>query len=431
MKYYFVGIKGTGMSALDLCLKDMGEMVIGSDKEQYFFTEDKLNSNKIPIFKFNKKNIAKYNNHIFIIGYSYNENNNEEVEEIVNKGYEYYYYSDFINMYFNKIKIGVSGTHGKTTTSTLLKTMFDEEQVSYIIGDGNGKGNPNYKYLIFEACEYRYHFINYNYDYLVINNIDYDHPDFYNNKEEVIKAFKNASKKAKCIIINNDDSDCKKIKHSCRYTFGIDNKSFVTGTILKEDNKGYRIKVSVKLKEYIFDLPFCGVHMIYNFLAAFTVFYLIHNEMKNIEKYINNRLITYINPKRRIEELKLEKNNVIIDDYAHHPEEIQRTYQAVKQKYENYEITIVFQPHTYSRTIFLYDRFQEVFKDKNVYIMNTFVSREQYDQIKENVVREIFRNCKTYNIEEISKLLSKENQVIIFMGAGDINKEIQKLLCKL
>ena len=130
MKYYLVGIKGTGMSALALCLKEMGEMVIGSDVEDHFFTQKNLEEKKIPIFKFNKRNIDKYNTYTYIISYAYNENNNEEVEEIINKGYNYYYYSDFINMYFNKTKIGISGTHGKTTVSTILKTMLDKHKIA-------------------------------------------------------------------------------------------------------------------------------------------------------------------------------------------------------------------------------------------------------------------------------------------------------------
>lgn len=415
------------MSALALCLKDMGEMVIGSDKDEIYFTENKLNNNKIPIFKFNVNNINKYKNYIFIISYAYNENNNEEVNEIIKKGYDYYYYSDFINMYFKNIKIGISGTHGKTTTATLTSNLLYKDDISYIIGDGSGKGNKNSKYLIFEACEYKYHFINYDYDYLLINNIDYDHPDFYNNINEVIVAFKNASKKTKCLIVNNDDLNARKIKHSCRYTFGIKNKSYVTGTILKEDENGYRIKVNVKDKEYIFDLSFYGKHMVYNFLAAFTVYYLLHNKDKNIEKDVSNNIKKFVNAKRRMEEIILENNNIIIDDYAHHPNEIQSTYDAVKQKYSNYDITIVFQPHTYTRTIYLNNEFQNVFKDKKALIMNTFTSREEYNNITESIVKEVFKEQEEYDIEIIKSILEKNNQVIIFMGAGNINHEIRKI----
>ena len=189
MKYYLVGIKGTGMSALALCLKENGEMVIGSDNDKYYFTENNLNKAKIPIFKFNKNNINKYNSYVFIISYAYNENNNEEVYEIFSKGYTYFYYSDFINHYFKNTKIGISGTHGKTTVSTIVKHLFKDDNVSYIIGDGNGGGALDSKYLIFEACEYYHHFLNYDYDYLIINNIDYDHPDYFKNYNDYYVSF--------------------------------------------------------------------------------------------------------------------------------------------------------------------------------------------------------------------------------------------------
>lgn len=428
MKFFLIGIKGTGMSALALCLKDMGEMVIGSDNENFYFTEEKLNSKKIPIFKFNKNNINKYKNYTFIISYAYNENNNEEVKEIFNNNYKYFYYGEFINTFFDCTKIGVSGTHGKTTTTSLLKTLFKNENISYIIGDGNGKGKKNTKYLIFEACEYKQHFLNYDYDYLIINNIDYDHPDYYNNIDEVIIAFKNVSKKAKNIIVNNDDENSSHLKHQNKYTFGIKNKSFVTGRILKKSKEGYRIKVNVRDEEYYFNLPFFGEYMIYNFLGAFTVYYLIHIQKNKKIENINNLLKEYENPKRRKEIIILENKNIIIDDYAHHPTEIEQTYNSIKEQYSDYEVTIVFQPHTYTRTIFLYKQFQEVFKNKEVYIMNTYRAREEQDIMKERIIDNIFINQKRYDIEEIKRKINKEKQVIIFMGAGNINCEITKLV---
>ena len=416
------------MSALAICLKQMNHMVIGSDESNYYFTEERLNENKIPIFTFNYKNIIKYSNYTFIIGYAYNEKNNEEVKKIIEKGYNCYYYSDFINEYFKNKIIGISGTHGKTTICTILKTLLNKENISYIIGDGNGKGNEKAKYLILEACEYKYHFINYDFEYLVINNIDYDHPDFYNNIDEVITAFKKVSKKTKCLIVNNDDSNARKIKHSCRYTYGIKNKSFVNAKILQENCNGYIIKINIKENEYKFSLPFTGEHMLYNFLAAFTMYYLININSNNIEVEVSDLLTKYIKPKRRMNEMILKNNNIIIDDYAHHPTEVQATYDSVKQKYKEYDITIIFQPHTYSRTIYLYKEFQKVFQDKEVYIMDTYRSREEKDELKDKIVDEVFKTLKKYDINEIKNIIyNKSNQLIIFMGAGDIYKVISDI----
>ena len=168
--------------------------------------------------------------------------------------------------------------------------------------------------------------------------------------------------------------------------------------------------------------------MIYNFLAAFTIYYLLHNKDKNIEKDVSNNIKKFVNAKRRMEEIILENNNIIIDDYAHHPSEIQSTYDAVKQKYSNHDITIVFQPHTYTRTIYLNNEFKDVFNDKKTYIMNTFTSREEYNNITESIVKEVFKEQEKYDIEKIKSILEKNNQVIIFMGAGNINQEIRKIV---
>lgn len=433
MKYYLVGIKGNGMSALAVLLSKLKETVIGSDKDEYFFTEEKLKKENIKYYTFNKKNINNHKNYKFIISYAYDEENNEEVKEIFRLGLDYCYYSDFINCYFRKNKIGISGTHGKTTVSTMLKYLLEDDKCTYLIGDGSGGGSKDYKYFILEACEYKNHFLSYDYDYLVINNIDYDHPDFFNSNDDVVQSFKRASKKSKCLIVNNDDLNCKDVDHTCKYTFGIKNKSFVNCKILNKNKKGYKIKIKVEKEIYIFSLPFYGIHMIYNFLAAFTTLYLLYDGKRNkIYSVIVNKIKKYKNPKRRNEEYILNNNNIIINDYAHHPTEIQCTYDYVKQKHNDYEIILIFQPHTYSRSIFLYKQFQNVMINKNVYIMDTFISREQYDSQKEKVIKEIFCMCKQYNREEVyNMLINKENIIVIFMGAGNIDNEYNYLLNKL
>lgn len=416
---------GTGMSALAQVLHDNHEHIVGSDVDETFFTDEALMKKSIKILPFNKFNITKHKEYFFIISHAYNEFNNEEVEEIFKNNYKYMYYSDFINDYFKNIKIGISGTHGKTTTTFLLSKLFHKDRVSYIIGDGSGKGIKESQYLIFEACEYKYHFINYDYDYLVINNIDYDHPDYYNNINEVMTAFIKASKKAKALIVNNDCKYSRLIKHSCKYTFGIKNNSYVTGTIIKENEKGYIIDIKVENIKYRYVLQTYGKHMIYNFLAAFTVYFITHKQSFN-HKHIAKVINTISLPKRRSHETIIN-GNVIIDDYAHHPTEIKCLYEAIKQKYPKKDISIVFQPHTYTRSIFLSKEFIEVFCGKKVFIMNTFTSREKYDEVLEKVSSDIFSKFEKYDISKIVKILKEENQIIIFSGAGNINNEIHKL----
>ena len=192
MKYYLVGIKGTGMSSLAKMLKDNQNDVVGSDVSEYYFTVDGLNAYQIPILSFAKENIT--DEYYYIISNAYNSDH-VEVAEIMKRELPYSYYHDFIGKELSYHVIACAGTHGKTTTSYFLKEMLDGK-CNYIIGDGEGGGYPN-DLLILEACEYKEHFLSYHPQWLIITNIELDHTDYYQNKKQLLKAF---SKFAKCVV---------------------------------------------------------------------------------------------------------------------------------------------------------------------------------------------------------------------------------------
>ena len=188
MKYYFIGIKGSGMSSLAMLVKDKGNDVRGSDVEEYIFTEEELKRRGIPILNFNKDNINKED--IVIIGHKFIESDNEEVikakEE--NKWYEYNdFISEFIKEYYS---IAISGSHGKTTTTSLIMNVLNEvDDCGCLIGDGSAHIGDNSNYFVFEACEQKEHFMKYSSDIIVINNIDYDHVDYFKTEDDYINAF--------------------------------------------------------------------------------------------------------------------------------------------------------------------------------------------------------------------------------------------------
>ena len=162
-KYYLVGIKGTGMSSLAKLLKEEGNEVVGSDVDEYYFTEDTLKEQEIEIKSFNRSNITK--DYFYIIGNAFNKSN-IEVDEIINQKNDYLYYHEFIGQKLNKKIIACSGTHGKTTTSFLL-VDFLKKECNYIIGDGEG-GSFDTDLLVLEACEYKEHFLSYHPELLII-----------------------------------------------------------------------------------------------------------------------------------------------------------------------------------------------------------------------------------------------------------------------
>lgn len=423
MRFYLIGIKGTGMSALAISLKQLGNDVIGSDVAERFFTDESLEENNIEFLEFNEDNITGEDLYIISAAYDYK---NVEVNKILKNKWKYYYYHDFIEQYYKGIKVGVSGTHGKTTTTRLITHLINDNNTSAIIGDGVGIGNKDYLYFVIEACEYKNHFLQLTYDYLVINNIDFDHPDFFVDINDVIKSFEKVSKKTKNLIINGDDNNCKKIIHKNMYTFGLNKENYVCGEIEETLESGYKLKVFVENETYTYYLPFLGQHMIYNFLASFTVNYLL---TKNTN--IQEKLIKYKNPRRRMEEYSYY-DNVIIDDYAHHPTEIKACIDTIKLKHKDKKLIVFFEPHTYSRTLALAYEFSNCFvRADELYLAKTFTSkREKYNAVLEKEVVKLFPTAKRFNQGVIKKIKNYHNCVIVFMGAGNIRKNIATIIHK-
>lgn len=422
MKYYLVGIKGTGMSALAKVLLDLGHEVVGSDVKENYFTDKSLMERGISIKAFNKENIKE--DIIYIASSCYGEKN-VEIKEIKSRKYKLYYYHEFIGMFFRGEKIGVSGTHGKTTTTHIINTLFNDSEKVTIIGDGYGKASKDYDYFLFEACEYQNHFLTYKFDTLVINNIDLDHLDFFNGIDEIIESFQKAANNCEKLIINNDDEYSKKIKHHNIITFGFSEDSDVRGEIVDTYYNGYLLDVWIKNNRYRYIIPLPGKFFIYDFLAALSVYYSYNKDLTKVQE----KIYQFKNPKRRMQEY-LFLDNIVIDDYAHHPSEIKCCLEAIRQKYFDKKLVVIFQPHTYTRTIRLRDKFKGVFKDVDeLYLAKTFTSkREKKDKELETIVRDILDNPPFFDRISFNKIKKSNNSVILFLGAGNISECIEKLI---
>ncbi|NSL51326.1 UDP-N-acetylmuramate--L-alanine ligase [Calidifontibacillus erzurumensis] len=419
--YHFVGIKGTGMSALAQVLHGMKNEVQGSDVTKRFFTEKALEDKNIKILPFSKENIKS--NQIIIAGNAFPDDH-EEIQEAVKQGLPVYRYHRFLGKFIEKfVSIAISGAHGKTTTTGLLAHVLKAAKpTSYLIGDGTGEGVENSKYFVFEACEYRRHFLEYHPDYAIMTNIDFDHPDYFSDIDDVFDAFQEmALQVKKGIIACGDDEHLQKIHANVPVLFyGFNQENDFQARNVNKTPEGTSFDVFIRNTFYAsFNIPTYGDH---NVLNALAVIALCHYEDIDVE-IIKNQLQSYQGVKRRFSEKKLG-NQVLIDDYAHHPTEIKATIAAARQKYPNRHIVAIFQPHTFTRTQTFLNEFAESLKDADyVYLCDIFGSaRENNGQLTIKDLQEKIENAKLLTEETTFMLKKYDNCVLIFMGAGDIQK---------
>lgn len=425
MIYHFIGIKGSGMSSLATIMHELGYNVQGSDVNKYFFTQIGLEKNNIKILPFNKDNIN--NNMIIVRGTTFNENNNEEVKKSIELNLEMYTYNEMVGKLTNKFKtICVCGCHGKTTTSGLLSHVLNNTiKTNYLIGDGTGYANKNNEYFVLESCEYQRHFLSYNPYYTIITNIDLDHVDYFKDINDVIDAYQEfANKTKKLVLACGDNNNVRKLKLNKKiiyYGINDNNNNDIQAININYKDSGISFDVIIDNKKYgTFDLPIYGEHNLLNTLAVIGLCYYENINIDEITKYLK----TFKGTKRRFNITNV-KNSIIIDDYTHHPNEVKATINAVKQKYKNKKIILIFEPHTYTRTIEFKDEFIKIFKDVNeVYIMDIHGARERkedYNNITSDIIINELNNGHHININESNKLLKYKDSVYLFMSPNDIS----------
>lgn len=419
--YHFVGIKGTGMSALAQILHDMNYEVQGSDVDKRFFTQQALENKNIKILPFSKENIKS--DQIIIAGNAFPDDH-EEIKEALNQGLPVFRYHHFLGDLIEKsISIAVSGAHGKTSTTGLLAHVLKAaEPTSYLIGDGTGEGTENAKYFAFEACEYRRHFLEYFPDYAIMTNIDFDHPDYFSGIEDVFDAFQQmALQVKKGIIACGDDEQLQKIHANVPVLFyGFNQENDFQARNVNKTPDGTSFDVFIRHTFYSsFSIPTYGDH---NVLNALAVIALCHYEEIPVD-IIKSQLLTYQGVKRRFSEKKVG-NQVLIDDYAHHPTEIRATIEAARQKYPDREVVAIFQPHTFTRTQTFLNEFAASLSGADyVYLCDIFGSaRENDGNLTIGDLKDKIGNSELITEENTEILKKYENGVLIFMGAGDIQK---------
>ncbi|MGG0644783.1 UDP-N-acetylmuramate--L-alanine ligase [Sporosarcina gallistercoris] len=423
-KYHFTGIKGSGMSSLAQILHDSSNEVQGSDVEKHFFTEEPLHERAITVLPFSEANITEG---LTVIAGNAFPDTHPELVKAKELGLEVIRYHDFLAEYMKQsVSVAITGTHGKTSTTGLLAHVLSGfAPISYLIGDGTGKGVQDSEFFVFESCEYKRHFLAYEPDYAIITNIDYDHPDYFKDMSDVLNAFGDmALNVKKAIIACGDDQNCLAIQANVPVVlYGLgEGNDFSASNIIK-NAEGTSFDVFVRNEFYhSFTIPMPGDHAIKNALAVIALCQYEGLEPAIVEE----RLKSFNGVKRRFTEIKTD-DAILIDDYAHHPTEIRATLQSARQKYPEREIIAVFQPHTFSRTAALMDEFAASLTEADqVYLCDIFGSaREKSGTLTVNDLTEKIPESAHLTLDAIEALDGHEDAVILFMGAGDVQKYLK------
>jgi UDP-N-acetylmuramate--alanine ligase len=438
-KVHFIGIGGISMSGLAEILIKNGYTVSGSDMKNSNMIEKLRNKGAKIYIGHSADNILNSDLVVYTAAIS---QDNPELQKAIELNIPMMDRAEFLGkiMLGHKYNVAVAGTHGKTTTTSMVAHIVIEAQVDPTILVGGEldiiEGNVlagNSDYFVTEACEYKGSFLKF-YPYIgIILNVDADHLDFYkdiNHIKDTFNKFIDIIPEDGFLVCNSDDNNVSDIlhDHKCNMmTYGINNGEY-TAKNIAYNSLGCGSYDLYKKNEMLFsvDLNVPGEHNVLNSLAAICTSLALNISKESIIKGLFNFGGTH----RRFE-FKGSKNGVnVIDDYAHHPTEILATLKAC-ENYPHKDLYVVFQPHTYTRTITLFDDFVKTFHGVNhLLLADIYAAREKDTGIVSSLklgdaIRLTGLDAINYhNFEEIVNYLNsnaKDGDLIITVGAGDIN----------
>lgn len=426
MKYYCIGIKGAGMSTLANILHDLGNDVSGyDDSREHKFTEEGLNKRGIPIYygehEMDKDTIVTFSR-------AFREDH-KEIQRVKELGLTIKNYNEVVGDITKMFDtVGVSGTHGKTTTSFLISHIINNTLgCNYFVGDGSGYANKDNKIFVIESDEYNKHLLAYHPNIAIITNIELDHVECYNGLEDIIDTFEIFGNKSNFVVACGDDQNVRKIsfdKNAIYYGFNEDNDVIAKNTMLTKDGSSFDVYMNGEFYHH-FDLPLFGHHMILNALSAI----IVCNHYGISCEDIHTHMKTFKGAKRRFKE-ETFGDIITIDDYAHHPTEIKVTIESARQKYPDKEVVAIFLPNTYSRTEALMDEFVEVLSEADkAYVMDIHCDREReedYPGVSSDTLMARIPNCEKVSLSDAEKLLRHKNSVMCFMSCTNIYVILEK-----
>ncbi len=448
---HFVGIGGIGMSGLALIMNGLGFRVQGSDISNNKNIE-RLKEKKIKIFiKHRKKNIDKTT--ILVISSAIKSDNPELIKAKKLK-LPIYKRGEMLGHIVSLMRnIVVTGSHGKTTTTSLISSIFTEAKLDPTIINGgilNSFGNSaklgKSNWCIIESDESDGSFLKIPFTYSIVTNIDAEHLDYYKSLNKIKESFSQFLEKIPsvgkgflCIDDKNIKEILKKTKNKNFYTYGINNHSNfqILNISQKENFSRFDIKINIPGKKKLIKnikIPLIWLHNIKNVTSVFAVAFSIGIS----EKIIKKGLLGFKGVQRRFSFLFKHRDAIFIDDYAHHPTEISSVLDGVKEVYGKKEIICVFQPHRISRVKNLKIEFSRCFKKADTVLLCPIYKANENLKLGfsySSFGRLIIKNSKVKLINvnneiELKKFLKQTaygEKIYIGMGAGSISNWMKNL----
>ncbi|MHB8133319.1 MAG: UDP-N-acetylmuramate--L-alanine ligase [Anaerolineaceae bacterium] len=445
---FFIGIGGYGLSAIARLMHEKGNIVSGSD---HVLSPLAIELRKLGINVYEGHSPDHIVGVDLVVRSSAIPDSNVEVDAARKAGIPVLKRSEFLGEVLEQHKgIAVGGTHGKTTTTAMISWLLAglDQDPSYIIGGVSknlginahaGKG----EYFVIEADEYDRMFLGLKPFIEIITNMEHDHPDCYPTYADYFQAFLAFTKKINpqgFIVICGDDKGNQSLlphlSQTRRFTYGLEASNDYQATdVTVNSNGGYSFGLNFhsptdtqKLTQVELIVP--GLHNVQNAMAA-----LVIAHKCNLDLERSSRLLRQFTGTGRRFDIQGTFNGItLIDDYAHHPTEIKATLEAAKNKFPHQNLWIVWQPHTFTRTITLMDQFVKSFDQADhVIISEIFASREKNDSISsQQILTKMNHRDVRYipAIPEIIEILSKElksGDVLIVLSAGDAD-QINKIL---
>jgi len=449
---HFIGIGGIGMSGLALIMKGMGFKIQGSDISPNKNIERLKKNNVKVIIGHNKKNINKAT--IIVIS-SAIKKNNPEVLFAKKKNLPIYKRGDMLGHITSLTKnITVVGSHGKTTTTSLISGIFSKTKLDPTIINGgvinsldNSARLGKSEWSILELDESDGSFIKVLPTYSIITNIDREHMDYYKSMDNLFKLFKefigkvpSFGKSFICLDDKNNKKLIDKIKFKNFYTYGINKKSQFQIKNIYQSKSYSKFDLNIRLQSKKntliknIKIPLIGLHNIRNATAAVAVSWIIGISKDIIKKGLNE----FKGVHRRFNKIFEFRGVKFFDDYAHHPSEIKEVLSAVKDVYKEESIISIFQPHRISRLKDLKEEFTLSFKKADqVILCPIYAAGEKiklgfnYYNFAKNIAKnskvKIFLVKDQINLAKFIKQNIYGKKIVIGMGAGSISNWIKDL----